>query len=446
VTAAGSHLIHPVRGHLYLGLQRMRGHPLGRFLRQLEAWERLTPAELDRLHEQRLRETLAYARERVPLYRAEPWRSALGEGGDALDAWPVLERDVVRHRADELRAMPRHHDQVEQRTSGSTGRPTRVALTREAETWTWAHRYRMLMWHGVALGAPALRLSHDRHPLRDRLLGHSHIPWLDTAEALAEAVRVLRQTRPPLVMGPPSTLFQLARYLRETGVTEPLVRVARVGGERTFPFQRAEIEAVLATRAVDAYGCTEIGAIAGECPAGALHIYAEHVHLEIVRGSAPAAAGELGDIVLTSLANAVMPLVRYRVGDRGRLSPDRCRCGLPHPVLADLQPRAADAVLAPDGGRHHASVLVEPLGEFFADPVAAGARNVQFEQLDPSHWRVWVEAPALLRSAEAADRAVPAMEASLGAILRRALGAECRLEARLVERLEREHGKFRYYR
>ena len=188
-------LVHPVRGHLYLGLQALRGHPLGRFVRELEGSERLTPAEFDRLHDQRLRDILAYARERVPLYRTEPWQTALRDRGDAIDAWPVLERDVVQAHADELRALPRGRRDVELRSSGSTGRPVAIALTREAETWTWAHRYRMMMWHGVAIGAPSLRLSHDRHGLRDRLLGHTHLPPLATTEARAAAGRYLRRAR-----------------------------------------------------------------------------------------------------------------------------------------------------------------------------------------------------------------------------------------------------------
>jgi phenylacetate-CoA ligase len=459
VTSAGGLLVQRPRGQLYLGLQRLRGHPLGPSLRQLVAWERLTPVELQRLHDERLREALLYASDHVPFYRNHWWRDPRGSQANPLDtwgsvpigrpnaveAWPVLEREVLRERAADLRARPHRPGTVERRTSGSSGGTVSVALTREAETWTWAHRYRMLMWHGVALGAPALRLSHDRHVLRDGLLGHIHLPELAGPDAFAEAAHVLRRERPPLVMGPPSTLFQLARYLREIGVTEPLARVARVGGERTFAFQRAEIEAVLAMRVVDAYGCTEIGAIAGECPAGALHVYTEHVHLEVLRGDAPAGPGELADVVLTSLANPAMPLVRYRVGDQARLSTEPCRCGLPHPVLAELRPRSADTVLAPDGSRRPASVLVEPLGEFYSSPAAAGVRNVQFEQIDPRQWWVWVEAPALLGDGSA-ELARPGIEAGLGAIVRGALGPECRLEARLVERIERPRGKFRYYR
>lgn len=438
-------LVHSARGRLFLGLQQLRRRPLGRYLRELRAWERLTPAEFDRRHEERLRAALAYARERVPLYRSEPWRIALQAGGGALEAWPVLHRNVLAARAAELRALPPGPGQVELRTSGSSGPPVRIALTREAETWTWAHRYRTLMWHGVAVGAPALRLSHDRRRLRDALLGHRHVPELGRAGALERAARYLRRARPVLVMGPPSALFRLARYLRETGGSSPPARVGRVGGEQLFPFQRTEIESVLAAKVVNAYGCTELGAIAGECPAGALHVFAEHVHLEIARDGAPVAPGEAGDILLTALANPVMPLVRYRVGDRGRLSADRCRCGLPHPVLLELEARGDETVLGPDGAPRPASSVVGALDGFFAHPSSAGARQLQLEQADRWSWRAWVEAPAVLRSADA-EAARRDMEARLASVLRDALGPGCRVEAQLVEGLEQRGGKFPYLR
>src|SRR5690606_22564126 len=154
---------------------------------------------------------------------------------------------------------------------------------------------------------------------------------------------------------------------------------------------RSEIQDRLAERVIDSYGSTEAGALAGECPAGSLHVYAEHVHLEIVQGDTPVAPGEFGDIVATPLGNLAMPLIRYRVGDRGRLSPEPCRCGLPHPVLLDLQARLGDTIVAADGSVHHASVLVEALEPFFAAPISAGVRQLRFDPIDRLTWEVRIE-------------------------------------------------------
>lgn len=439
----------PLRGKLYVGLQGLRGRPVGRFLRQLRQWERLSPVEFARLHAQRLESILEHARTSVPLYRTEPWRSALSGGGTGLDAWPVLERSVLRARYDELLAWPRPRRIVTHRTSGSIGPPVKIAFTPEADTWGWAHRYRGLMWHGLPIGVDSMRLSQDRRPLRDLFLAHKHVPAIWTPEAIEQAAGFLRDRRPSLVSGPPSALFYLARCLRERGHSAPLAGVARVGGEQLFPFQRAEIERYLAARAVNSYGCTEIGALAGECPAGSMHIYSDHVHMEVFDADAPAPLGEFGDIVLTALHNPAMPLVRYRVGDQGRLSADRCACGLPHPVLLDLRPRSEDMFPGVDGSLHHGAELVERLGGFYTNPASAGVRQVQFEQVGPHSWTVAVERSDAARASATADGKDRVTKELLARIVRETFGSECNLDMQTVQSIPRARGalgKFRYYR
>jgi phenylacetate-CoA ligase len=438
-------LTEPLHGRLYLGLQALRGRPLGRLIRRLQEWERLEQAGFDDLHKRRLAAVLAHARARVPLYRTGVWQAVLS-GSDAgiVEAWPVLEREVLSERFDELQAVPRRPWHVEERTSGSTGARVRIAMTPGDVTWRWAHRYRALLWHGIPIGVRTLRVSHVARPFRDRVLGQKNVPKPLTPEALVEAARFLGRERPGLVFGPPSSLFRLARYLGEIEAVGPLARFARVGGEQLYPFQRAEIEGLLAKRVVDSYGCTEVGPVAGECPAGSLHVFAEHVHLEILDGEAPVGMGELGDIALTSLDNTAMPLVRCRIGDRGRLSPDRCSCGLPHPVLVDLQARSGDTFVDANGSSRHASELVKRLGTFFGDSVSAGVRQVLFGQVDPMTWRVWVEVPQV--STIASSNKVRAMEERLAGIVRNACGLECQVETRFVVAIPGERGKYRYYR
>ena len=52
----------------------------------------------------------------------------------------------------------------------------------------------------------------------------------------------------------------------------------------------------------------------------------------------------------TSLVNHAMPLLRYRMGDRGSLLPGRCECGLAFPLLGVVTGREAD-MLELQGGR-----------------------------------------------------------------------------------------------
>lgn len=428
-----------LRGRLYTALQGLRGFPLDRCARELAAAEALPPAEFDRRNAERLAATLAFARSEVPLYQGEAWAAARSAPGAGLAPWPVIDRRALLQRYDELRPRTSGERAVTHHTSGSTGRSLKVKLSHEAETWGWAHRYRGLLWHGLPIGVRAMRLSHAPRVLRDFLLNQGCFRNLGEPGAVDAAYAYLQKHRPLLVTGAPSKLFYLARGLRERGHDGPLAPFARVGGEQLFPFQRAAIERYVCERALDSYGCTEIGAIAGECEAGSMHVYADHVHVEIFDGDAPARPGTFGDVVVTALRNRAMPLVRYRVGDRARLLPERCRCGLPHPVIADLQARSADSFTASDGSRHHASELVIPLAAVYASPEADGIRQIQFEQLDGNGWRVWLErrSPGVVPAA---------LEERLTGLVRAVAGPDSRVEFQTADDLLRVSGKFRYYR
>lgn len=426
-----------LRGRLYASLQALRGFPFDRYARELAAAEALPQAEFDRLCANRLDAALEFARTEVPLYAAGEWARVQSEPGIA--PWPLIDRRVVQQRRGELQPREAGRSAVTRGTSGSSGSAVEIALSREAEAWGWAHRYRALLWHGIPVGARTLRLSHRRRPLRDFLLAQACFTGLGERGAVDAALAYLRKERPQVVAGPPSELFFMARGLRERGLAGPAAPFARVGGEQLFAFQRAAIERYLGARTLDSYGCTEIGPVAGECAAGSLHVFADHVHLEIFDGAVPARPGESGDVVLTALRNRAMPLVRYRVGDRARLVPGGCRCGLPHPVIADLQARAGDVFESADGQRRHASELVRRLGEIYASPDAEGVRQIQFEQLAADAWRVWVE--RRVRGGAGAT-----LEERLAALLHEAAGSGCRVEFRTTEALPRVNGKFKYYR
>jgi len=51
-----------------------------------------------------------------------------------------------------------------------------------------------------------------------------------------------------------------------------------------------------------------------------------------------------GELAITPLTNYAMPLIRYRIGDRGRLTDAPCACGRGFPVLDALSGRSMEAM------------------------------------------------------------------------------------------------------
>lgn len=435
----------PLRGRVYVALQELRKRPLGRLMRRLEERERLSAEAFERLHREELHEMLAYAQSHVPLYGSGPWKAALSTR-DARDLrhWPLLSKETVRESFDDLRAAPAPKRLITHRTSGSTGQRIKVLATAEADVWGWAHRYRGLLWHGIPIGVRSLRLTHARRPLRDLVKGEMCVPSLESSAAIEQALQYLQDEKPRLVTGPPSVLFHLARHLRDRGVTAPLAPFARVGGEQCFEFQRREVEAQLCSRVIDSYGCNETGPLAGECPAGSLHVYADHVHVEIFDGGALARPGDIGEIVVTSLRNVAMPLIRYPVGDRGRLTGEPCRCGLPHPVLADLQARSGAMIRGADGALHHGSEFVSRIGSIFDEPIADGIRQFQVVPGDGGGWEVCLEVATGYPRANGGDGRRRELEARIAAVVRGFCGEDTGVAIRFTTAIPRRNGKLKY--
>lgn len=426
----------------YMALQELRGRPVGRFIRDLQAREKLERTAFDRMIATELQDQLRFARAKVPLYSTGPWSQALAQGDPTrLSAWPILDRATVRARGSELLARGPRPGAFYRSSSASTGEPLRIAWNPHGAAWGWANEYRVMLWYGVAPGVRTLLMWGSEHRLQDWVRNtRGFLTTALTPQRLEEAAQYVLKRRPELVMGLPSALVLLARYIRTNYPNAPreLVRFAKLGGEQIYPFQREELERHFGARAVEFYGCTEVGPIAAQCPEGSMHLLSDNSYIEICRDGEPVPDGEFGDIVATSLSNRAMPLVRCRIGDSGAISPDPCKCGRPYRVLTQLVGRAADLFIAADGTKVHGSQLGAGLQKLLTTTPLGIIRQVLFQQIDPLHWKVLVESGGGFDAGLAAQ---------LTALVRSNFGQQCDVEIERVSVVPREpSGKFRYYR
>lgn len=92
------------------------------------------------------------------------------------------------------------------------------------------------------------------------------------------------------------------------------------------------IQAESGIKAYDIYGLSEIigPGVAMECPCQAgPHIFEDYFYPEIInlKSGKPCEDGEEGELVLTTLGKAAMPMIRYRTRDITTLASDTCECG-----------------------------------------------------------------------------------------------------------------------
>lgn len=100
-------------------------------------------------------------------------------------------------------------------------------------------------------------------------------------------------------------------------------------------------EDVFGATILNMYGLIEIWGIGYSCKCGNMHILEDNVFVEIIKENGEKAnrRNEPGEIVVTALNQYVMPFVRYKTGDYGYISEEKCPCGCKNKVLVLIPER-----------------------------------------------------------------------------------------------------------
>ena len=99
--------------------------------------------------------------------------------------------------------------------------------------------------------------------------------------------------KPRIIQAYARSLAPFARFLRERGLKPPRPNAIVTSAEVLDPADRQMIEEVFGSPVFNRYGCREVGVIASECPAHwGLHVAAEGLLIEVVRGNDPVGPGE----------------------------------------------------------------------------------------------------------------------------------------------------------
>jgi phenylacetate-CoA ligase len=331
-----------------------------RYLRELRTHETWTPEQIAEHQLASLQRVLQHAREVVPYYSEYP-SLTLKVPGD-IRALPVLPRETVR--GNPLRFVAgnlRDTDCIHVGTTGTTGASLQVRYSEAVARRNWAFHMRRWAWAGVKPRTPRVTFFGSRvvpsdrrvppywtwnYPERQVLASIFHLSDSNAPYYL----RFLRQQSKKVLEGFPSVLAILADFVLKSGQPIPM-RVVFTDGEPLYPKLRESIEQAFSTRVFDLYGNTELCGLIHECEHGRLHVQPDYAYLEILdHQDRPVSPGEEGFLVWTGFVNDSMPLIRYRIGDRGCWDPNpTCHCGRAFPCVIPTITRDSDLLRCPDG-------------------------------------------------------------------------------------------------
>jgi len=363
-------------------------------------------------------ERLAYilhrAATRVPYYR-DHWQERRQRGDhaswDYLENWPILEKNTLRDHpmafiADDCNPRQMQHEH----TSGTTGKPLDLWLSRQTvRQWYALSEARWRRWYGVSqtdrwaiLGGQLVTPVQQRHPpfwvwnqaFKQLYMSSYHLAP-DLIPAYLDALVHYRIT---YLLGYTSTLYALAQEALRLDRRDLNMRVVITNAEPLESYQREAIARAFQCPARETYGMSENVAAASECECGQLHLWPEAGVVEIYGDGGTVPAGTTGDLICTGLLNADMPLIRYRVGDRGSLAPNTvqpCACGRTLPRLASVEGRSDDVLYTADGR------LIGRLDPVFKSQLPIREAQIVQETLQHVHVRC-VPAPGFTAQTQAA--------------------------------------------
>jgi phenylacetate-CoA ligase len=416
-------------------------------LEQSQYWDRQRMGEWQ---DERLRAVVKHAYEHTTYYRELFDKHGIDvqkfRGREDLPRIPVLTRETVQRRCDELRSRrPEDRALVQGHTSGTTGSPLQVYYSPDAITMNYAVMDRQYRLAGARLARDGDRTAvvrgnvivplaqkkppywrHNRN-LNQLLMSSFHL----SPANLPSYFEALRKFGPTVIDGYPSSLYVLAKVLLKAGQTMAL-KAAVTSSETLYDFQREAIESAFQCRVFDYYAAAERVIFSVECDHHqGHHLCEEYGVTEIVDESfQPVADGTEGLMVGTSLHNIGMPMIRYLTTDRSARKIAHCTCGRKLPLVEDVTTKAEDLLRLKDGRLIPPSVLTHPFKPL--DSVDAS----QLVQTDLDR--------LLIRLVPRPEYS-PDDAAHLVRELKARLGADMRIDIELVKELPRTaRGKFKW--
>jgi phenylacetate-CoA ligase len=248
-------------------------------------------------------------------------------------------------------------------TSGTSGKPLSLWCGRKAlRRWYALLEARAKNWNGVSrhdrwgrlAGQLVVPVSQVKPPfwvwnrgLNQLYMSSHHL----APQLLPYYIDALARYRIKYLLGYSSSLNALAQEALRQKRDDLKLSVVITIAEPVLDYQRKAIEAAFNCPVRQTYGMVEAVAAASECQEGQLHIWPEVGVIEVLRDNEPLKPEISDDLVCTSLMNTDMPLIRYRVGDRGSLAAEEttCECGRGLPLMSAIQGRSNDLLLTKDG-------------------------------------------------------------------------------------------------
>lgn len=311
---------------------------------------------------ERLSQVLAHAYEHVPFYKEKFSQAGLTptdiKTPEDLLKLPLTEKDELKEAfPDKILAknLPASRGQLRS-TSGSSGKPFSFYIDAKYKNEERKALFRLHNAIGLHFGDKIIRLRNSylrgdglRNTLQRHFGNTIHVTTQDMSlSKMPYYLAQIEKHKPKMIESFPQHILALARYMEEHHLHLPVENILIVGG-KVFDDQKQLLEKVFQAKVFNEYGASEVMRVAYQCERrNAYHLDVGRYFIELIHKGKHAKEGELGEIVLTSLCNDYMPLIRYRIKDMA-VAGGSCDCARTYPVVSEIKGRVMESIFLKNG-------------------------------------------------------------------------------------------------
>ncbi len=327
--------------------EKILGRQSFQILAELLQSERWSLERIQELQLERLQQTICSAYE-----NSNYWRELMDQQGissadiqslDDLQRFPLLDKNIIRNRRENMVWKEEGRRVQLVRTSGSTNEALEFYTSSTREAHINAARMRGHEWVGVSRGekelyywgSPIELSKQDRiKRFRDWLINDGLTNGFEVTPARVKKYFLQWLSwRPKCIFGYPSTFVLTVTIAKSLGLDlQALQRrglmVIITTSEMLSEVDRQLIADGFGVPVYDSYGLREAGLIGHECEHGTMHCMDEQLILETINPETLEPTNGEGELVVTNIVGAAFPVIRYRTGDIVTLSSEPCSCGI----------------------------------------------------------------------------------------------------------------------
>lgn len=244
---------------------------------------------------------------------------------------PVLTKDIIRNDTDALlnKSYKKVNEVTKSTSGGSTGEPLTFYTTKSQNIHGQAAYYNALELNKVDVYDKSIDLwgaERDMHItkssfsiknfLNNRLTLNTFVM---SDEIMDRYIKNINLKRPAFIKAYVHSIYDMAKYINENNIKVKCKPIIHCTTGPLYPEMRDAISKAFNNAYVyNFYGSREVSAMASEVHGSdGLFVFYDNIFLEILdENDNPVEKGEEGEIVITTLNNFYMPLIRYKIGDR----------------------------------------------------------------------------------------------------------------------------------